>query len=118
MTYFWVTTTVKDVIIKCLTLGATTIGLVYIVIVGSNDYNLLLLAIVNLLMFICFGFLSLVNAYDFFNQRHVPYMIDQLEKANEKEREESKQNTPELQPETTGVEEQNQTRTEEVKEVL
>ena len=81
MTYFWVTTTVKDVIIKCLTLGATTIGLVYIVIVGSNDYNLLLLAIVNLLMFICFGFLSLVNAYDFFNQRHVPYMIDQLEKA-------------------------------------
>jgi len=81
MTYFWVTTTVKDVIIKCLTLGATTIGLVYIVIVGSNDYNLLLLAVVNLLMFICFGFLSLVNAYDFFNQRHVPYMIDQLEKA-------------------------------------
>ena len=86
MTYFWVTTTVKDVIIKCLTLGATTIGLVYIVIVGSNDYNLLLLAVVNLLMFICFGFLSLVNAYDFFNQRHVPYMVDQLEKAkiNEK----------------------------------
>lgn len=81
MTYFWVTTTVKDVIIKCLTLGATTIGLVYIVIVGSNDYNLLLLAVVNLLMFICFGFLSLVNAYDFFNQRHVPYMVDQLEKA-------------------------------------
>lgn len=114
MTYFWVTTTVKDVIIKCLTLGATTIGLIYIVIVGSNDYNLLLLAIVNLLMFICFGFLSLVNAYDFFNQRHVPYMIDQLEKANEKD----KQNPPELQPETTGVEEQNQTRTEEVKEVL
>ena len=34
-------------------------------------------------MFICFGFLSLVNAYDFFNQRHVPYMIDQLEKAKE-----------------------------------
>jgi len=37
-----------------------------------------------------------------------------LEKANEKD----KQNPPELQPETTGVEEQNQTRTEEVKEVL
>jgi len=84
MTYFWVTTTLKDVIVKCATLGATTIGLVYIVIVGSNDYNLLLLAVVNLLMFICFGFLSLVNAYDFFNQRHVPYMIYQLEKSKQK----------------------------------
>ena len=69
---------------KCATLGATTVGLVYIVIVGSNDYNLLLLAVVNLLMFICFGFLSLVNAYDFFNQRHVPYMLDQLEKSKQK----------------------------------
>lgn len=82
MKYFWVTTVIKDVIVKCATLAATSIGLIYIVIVGSNDYNLLLLAVVNLLMFICFGFLSLVNAYDFFNQRHVPYMIDQLEKAN------------------------------------
>ena len=108
--YFWTTTVIKDIIIKCATLGATTVGLVYIVIVGSNDYNLLLLAVVNLLMFICFGFLSLVNAYDFFNQRHVPYMIDQLEKANEKE----KQDTRELQPETTRVEEQDQTGTEEV----
>ena len=79
--YFWATTVIKDIVIKCATLGATTVGLIYIVIVGSNDYNLLLLALVNLLMFICFGFLSLVNAYDFFNQRHVPYMIDQLEKA-------------------------------------
>ena len=79
--YFWTTTVIKDILIKCVTLGATTVGLIYIVIVGSNDYNLLLLALVNLLMFICFGFLSLVNAYDFFNQRHVPYMIDQLEKA-------------------------------------
>lgn len=112
--YFWTTTVIKDIVIKCLTLAGTSVGLIYIVIVGSNDYNLLLLAVVNLLMFICFGFLSLVNAYDFFNQRHVPYMIDQLEKANEKD----KQNPPELQPETTGVEEQNQTRTEEVKEVL
>lgn len=85
MKYFWITTVIKDVIVKCATLAATSIGLIYIVIVGSNDYNLLLLAVVNLLMFICFGFLSLVNAYDFFNQRHVPYMIDQLEKVHTEE---------------------------------
>ena len=84
MTYFWITTVIKDLVVKCATLGVTTIGLVYIVIVGSNDYNLLLLAVVNLLMFICFGFISLVKAYEFFNQRHVPYMTEMLNKENAK----------------------------------
>ena len=106
--YFWVTTVVKDVIIKCATLGITTIGIVYIVIKGSNDYNLLLLAVVNLLMFICFGFISLVNAYDFFNNRHVPYMIEMVKN------EEEKQGTGELQPETTRMEEQDQARAEQI----
>ena len=46
-------------------------------------------------MFICFGFLSLVNAYDFFNQRHVPYMVDQLEKANKQEPLEEEKETTE-----------------------
>lgn len=84
MTYFWVTTVIKDIIVKCITLGITTVGLVYIVIVGSNDYNLLLLAVVNLLMFVCFGFISLVKAYDFFNQRHVPYMVEMLNREGAK----------------------------------
>lgn len=84
MTYFWVTTVLKDLLVKCITLGITTVGLVYIVIVGSNDYNLLLLAVVNLLMFVCFGFISLVKAYDFFNQRHVPYMVEMLNREGAK----------------------------------
>lgn len=103
ITYFWTTTVIKDIVVKCATLGITTIGVVYIVIQGSNDYNLLLLAVVNLLMFICFGFISLVNAYDFYNNKHIPYIVEQLEKANE----ETKQDPGELQPEATRVEEQN-----------
>ena len=86
--YFWVTTVIKDIIVKCVTLGATTIGIIYIVIQGSNDYNLLLLALVNLLMFVCFGFISLNNAYEFFNNKHVPYMIEQLNKEIKQEVEE------------------------------
>lgn len=88
ITYFWVTTVIKDIIVKCVTLGATTVGIIYIVIQGSNDYNLLLLALVNLLMFICFGFISLNNAYEFFNNKHVPYMIEQLNKEIKQEVEE------------------------------
>lgn len=109
--YFWTTTVIKDVLVKCATLAATTIGLIFIVIQGSNDYNLLFLAIVNLLMFVCFGFISLVNAYDFYNQRHVPYMLEQLAKTDEKE---TKQDTPRLSEQAERVEEQDQTRTEEV----
>ena len=83
--YFWITSVTKDVITKCATLAATTIGLIYIVIQGSNDYNLLFLAIVNLLMFMCFGFISLVGAYDFYNNNHVPYMLEQLKTSAEVE---------------------------------
>ena len=83
--YFWTTSVIKDIVIKCLTLAGTTIGLIYIVIQGSNDYNLLFLAIVNLLMFMCFGFISLVNAYDFYNNNHVPYMKEQLSKVEQQE---------------------------------
>ena len=116
ITYFWTTSVIKDALVKCVTLGATTIGVIYIVIQGSNDYNLLFLAVVNLLMFICFGFISLVNAYDFYNNRHVPYMVEQLDKANEKA-EETKQNTGELQPAPVSVESQDQSGTEEVQKI-
>ncbi|MBO7695606.1 MAG: hypothetical protein J6T10_23505 [Methanobrevibacter sp.] len=92
ITYFWTTSVIKDIIVKCLTLGATTIGVIYIVIQGSNDYNLLLLALVNLLMFVCFGFISLNNAYEFFNNKHVPYMIEQVNKEIKQELEEPKEN--------------------------
>ena len=46
---------------------------------GSNDWNLLLLAMVNLIMFICFGFLALVNAYEFFNNKFIPYMKEKID---------------------------------------
>lgn len=110
ITFFWTTSVIKDIIIKCATLAATTIGLIYIVIQGSNDYNLLFLAIVNLLMFMCFGFISLVNAYDFYNQRHVPYMLEQLAKVDEK----AEQDTPGLPEQTEPMESQDKGGTQEV----
>ena len=112
ITFFWTTSVIKDIVVKCATLAATTIGLIYIVIQGSNDYNLLFLAIVNLLMFMCFGFISLVNAYDFYNNNHVPYMTNKLNEAKEAE-----QNSGKLQPETSRVEEQNKAGTEEVQTI-
>lgn len=76
--YFWTTTVIKDVLIKGVTLAGSSVGVVYLVLEGSRDWKLLMLAGVNLIMFVCFGLLSLVKAYDFYNNQHVKYMRDKL----------------------------------------
>ena len=81
MQFYWTTSVIKDIFTKCLSVAITSAGLIYIVIQGSNDWNLLLLAAVNLIMFICFGFLALVNAYEFFNNKFVPYMEEKISEA-------------------------------------
>lgn len=87
--YFWITSFIGDFIIKGLTLASTTLGIIYVVIQGSSNYTLLLLAFVNLIMFACFGLLSLVKAYDFFNEQHIPYLKEKInEYKREKEQEE------------------------------
>lgn len=81
--YFWIITTIKDVLFKGLSVAASTLGLIYIVIVGSNDWSLLLLALVNLLLFICFGLLALNQAYDYYNNVYINYMRDRLAEDNQ-----------------------------------
>ena len=76
--YYWTSSLIKDFISKGLSVAFTTAGIIYIVIVGSNDYTLLLLALVNLILFICFGLLALSNAYEFYNNKHVPYMKEMI----------------------------------------
>ena len=77
--YFWIKNTVFDVIIKGITVALTTAGIIYIVIEGSQDYKLILLAIANLILFACFGLIALANAYDFYNDQFVPYMKQQID---------------------------------------
>ena len=82
LSFFWITSLIKDVITKGLSIAASTCGLIYIVIVGSNDWSLLLMSIVNLLLFICFGLLSLNKAYDYFNNTYVAYMKERINEAS------------------------------------
>lgn len=87
MKHYWVTSAIKDIVVKCSTLALTSIGMIYIMIEGSGDYSLLFLAAVNLLMFAGFGLISLCKAYDFYNEEYVPYMLNEIEEAkNEAER--------------------------------
>lgn len=88
---YWISSTIVDFLIKCGTLVITSVGMVYIMIEGSKDYSLLLLAVVNLLMFAGFGFISLVKTYDFYNDQYVPYMQDKIDETTLKNEDEDKE---------------------------
>lgn len=81
--YFWITSVIKDVAIKAISIIVLTTCVIYIVIEGSQNYLLLAMALVNILMFLCFGLLSLTSAYDFFNNEHIPYIKERLKEYNE-----------------------------------
>ena len=83
MNYYWWTSGLKDILVKCLTLAISSIGMVYLMIEGNGDYNLLFLAGVNLLMFAGFGLISLTKTYDFYNNSYVPYMLEKIQEAKE-----------------------------------
>lgn len=83
ITYYWATSVTRDIIIKGLMVTATTAGIIYIVIEGSQDAALLLLAAANLLLFICFGFLAMSSAYEFYNTRHMQYISEQIKQSEE-----------------------------------
>lgn len=75
---YMIRSTIRDIIVKGLSFIVSSIGIIYIVIQGSQDYTLLLLAVVNLLLFISFGILGMNSTYEFYNNYHVPYMKEQL----------------------------------------
>ena len=81
LTYFWVTTSIKDVLFKVCSVAATTVGVIYIVIAGSNDWKLLLLGLFNLLLFICFGMLACAKSYNYYNDVYIPYLRSKIYEA-------------------------------------
>lgn len=84
--WYWLTSIIKDIFSKVITIGATTFGIIYICIQGSKDYTLILLAIVNLLMFLSFGVIALNKGYEFYDTEYVAYLNNLLEVNNDKVR--------------------------------
>jgi len=83
ISYYWKRSVIQDIAFKGLGILAFSGGIIYIAIVGSKDYTLLLLAFTNLLMFASFGLLSLTTAYSFFNEQHINKMRQELAEAKE-----------------------------------
>lgn len=78
LSFFWLKSVTLDLVVKAISVAFMTSAIIYIVIEGSNDYNMLLMSLVSLIMFICFGFLSLVKAYDFFNDSYIPFIEEKI----------------------------------------
>lgn len=81
--YFWITSVTKDVVTKLLTFSISTFAVIYIAVEGSKDVTLIWLAVVNLLMFICFGLLGLNKAYNFYNGEYMAYIREQIRRSKE-----------------------------------
>lgn len=62
---------IKDILIKGITIGATTYYSVVIFMEGNGDFSLIGLAIVNVLMFLSFGILALSKAYKHYLDEHL-----------------------------------------------
>lgn len=64
----------KDIVFKGATTAFSIFGLIYISIEGSKDTVQILITIVTLVLFTCFGLLNMNTAYNRFYNIQIPYM--------------------------------------------
>lgn len=98
-----------DLITKSITVLIMSFFVVYIIIEGQNDWSLMLLAVVNILMFVSFGLLSLEKAYNFYNEEHIAAIKELTQRANKNKEADAHDKTRGQgipQPSRTGSEEQ------------
>ena len=82
MNLWLILTSVKDIIWKGCTTAFSIFGIIYISIEGSKNPIQILITLVTLIMFACFGLINMSNAYNRFYNIEIPYME---KKINEKE---------------------------------
>jgi hypothetical protein len=85
MTWYWTWAIVKVIFTRLLMVAAMTYIVIDICWQGNGQITYLLTAIFNMLMFFGFGSLGMVNMYDKFNNRYIPWILKQGEINIEKE---------------------------------
>lgn len=81
--HYMVMQTIKDVIVKGLTVAVSTWFVLYIFMEGNGDYGLFLLAVSNILLFACFGIMALSKAYDKYIEEHIPAIKEIIKKLDQ-----------------------------------
>lgn len=75
---------VKDFIIKGCTTAFSIFGVIYITINGSKNPIQLLLTLATLVLFVCFGLISMNSSYSRFYNIEIPHMKLEIEKREKK----------------------------------
>lgn len=83
-------TILTDIIIKGGTLVVTMYFTISFVIDGMGDEKYIWLGIANTLMYLGLGFLSLAKAYDYYNEKHIPYLKQKIAQIKLRLKEEEK----------------------------
>ena len=85
----WTTiSALKDVFFKGTTCAFSIFGVVYISLEGSKNPVQILLTLVNLILFACFGLINMNSSYYRYYNIQVPYMENEIEQQQIKEYEE------------------------------
>ncbi len=79
--------TIKDIVVKGLTVGVSTYYVLYIFMQGNGDWSLIGLAFSNLLMFSGFGLVALSKTYDKYIEEHIPVIRERTKKIIEERKE-------------------------------
>lgn len=65
---------IKDIVFKGFTTAFSIFGIIYISIEGSKNPIQILITVITLILFTCFGFISMDSSYSRFYNIQVPYM--------------------------------------------
>ena len=76
---------IKDLIIKGATTAFSIWGIIYISIEGSKNPIQILITLVTLVLFACFGLINMNSSYCRFYNEQVPYMENKLKEKEIKE---------------------------------
>lgn len=77
--------TFQDIVIKGCTTGFSIFGLIYISVTGSKNPIQILITVASLILFACFGLISMNSAYCRFYNIQVPYMTLKVEQNEQAE---------------------------------
>ena len=73
-----------DIVGKGISITGSMFGLIYMFSQGNADWSLMGLALSNILMFTSFGLISLSKAYDYYLDKHIPYLQELIDRMKEK----------------------------------
>lgn len=83
ISHYVVSSTIKNVLLKGGMVFLTTYSMISIAIMGMNDITILWIGLANILMSVGFGMLSLVGAFDFYIDKHIPAIKVKINKLKE-----------------------------------